>query len=68
MKTKLSKNQIKTAGDVVRSFMRQAKQIKNPKHGQLLFGRFQRALKHLSVPLRDSANREFRRTAGESSP
>ncbi len=43
--------------------MKQAREIKSPKHFELLFGRFQTSLKHLSVDLQDSANREFRRVA-----
>jgi hypothetical protein len=43
--------------------MKQAREIKSPKHYQLLFGRFQSSLKHLSVDLQDSANREFHRVA-----
>ena len=43
--------------------MKQAREIKSPKHFQLLFGRFQESLKHLSIDLQDSANREFRRVA-----
>lgn len=43
--------------------MRQARTIKSPKHFNLLFGRFQSSLKHLSIPLQDSANREFKRIA-----
>lgn len=51
----------------VMRMMRQAQSIKSPKHGQLLFGRFQKALAHLSVELRDACNREFRRVARRSS-
>jgi hypothetical protein len=43
--------------------MKQAREIKSPKHFELLFGRFQSSLKHLSIDLQDSANREFRRVA-----
>jgi hypothetical protein len=43
--------------------MKQAREIKSPKHFELLFGRFQTSLKHLSIDLQDSANREFRRVA-----
>lgn len=43
--------------------MKQAREIKSPKHYQLLFGRFQTSLKHLSIDLQDSANREFHRVA-----
>jgi len=43
--------------------MKQAREIKSPKHFELLFGRFQSSIKHLSVDLQDSANREFRRVA-----
>jgi hypothetical protein len=43
--------------------MKQAREIKSPKHFELLFGRFQKSLKHLSIDLQDSANREFRRVA-----
>jgi len=43
--------------------MKQAREIKSPKHFELLFGKFQKSLKHLSVDLQDSANREFRRVA-----
>ena len=43
--------------------MKQAREIKSPKHFELLFGRFQSSLKHLSIELQDSANREFRRVA-----
>ena len=43
--------------------MKQARAIKSPKHFELLFGRFQKSLKHLSIDLQDSANREFRRVA-----
>jgi len=43
--------------------MKQAREIKSPKHFELLFGRFQSSIKHLSINLQDSANREFRRVA-----
>ena len=43
--------------------MKQAREIKSPKHFELLFGKFQKSIKHLSVDLQDSANREFRRVA-----
>jgi hypothetical protein len=43
--------------------MKQAREIKSPKHFELLFGQFQSSLKHLSIDLQDSANREFRRVA-----
>lgn len=43
--------------------MKQARAIKTPKHFELLFGRFQKSIKHLSIDLQDSANREFRRVA-----
>ncbi len=43
--------------------MKQAREIKSPKHFQLLFGRFQKAIAHLSPDLQDSAIREFRRVA-----
>lgn len=43
--------------------MKQAREIKSPKHFQLLFGKFQKATKHLSIDLQDSAIREFRRVA-----
>jgi hypothetical protein len=43
--------------------MKQAREIKSPKHFELLFGRFQSSIKHLSVDLQDSVNREFRRVA-----
>jgi hypothetical protein len=43
--------------------MKQAREIKSPKHFELLFGKFQKSLKHLSIDLQDSANREFRRVA-----
>ena len=43
--------------------MKQAREIKSQKHFQLLFGRFQTSIKHLSIDLQDSANREFRRVA-----
>lgn len=43
--------------------MKQAREIKNPKHFELLFGKFQKSLKHLSIDLQDSAIREFRRVA-----
>jgi hypothetical protein len=43
--------------------MKQAREIKSAKHFELLFGRFQSSLKHLSIDLQDSANREFRRIA-----
>jgi hypothetical protein len=43
--------------------MKQARSIKSPKHFELLFGKFQKSLKHLSIDLQDSANREFRRVA-----
>lgn len=47
----------------VTSLMHQATKIKSPKHFQLLFGKFQREIKHLSVELQDSTMREFRRVA-----
>jgi hypothetical protein len=43
--------------------MKQARGIKSPKHFELIFGKFQKSLKHLSIDLQDSANREFRRVA-----
>lgn len=43
--------------------MKQATKIKSPKHFQLLFGKFQKAISHLSEDLQDSAKREFRRVA-----
>ena len=43
--------------------MKQATEIKSPKHFQLLFGKFQKAIAHLSEDLQDSAKREFRRVA-----
>jgi hypothetical protein len=50
------------ANNVMR-MMKQAKSIKSPKHFQLLFGKFQGAISHLSESLQDSAKREFRRVA-----
>ena len=43
--------------------MKQATEIKSPKHFQLLFGKFQKAIAHLSEDLQDSDKREFRRVA-----
>ena len=43
--------------------MKQATEIKSPKHFQLLFGKFQKSIAHLSEDLQDSAKREFRRVA-----
>lgn len=45
------------------NLMKQAREIKSPKHFQLLFGKFQKAINHLSEDLQDSAKREFRRVA-----
>ena len=53
---------MKTLNNVTK-MMKQARAIKSPKHFQLLFGKFQKAISHLSENLQESAKREFRRIA-----
>ena len=37
--------------------------FKSAEQFNLAFGKFQKAMSHLSIPVRDSANNEFRRIA-----
>ncbi len=62
-RTTTKTNKTMTNASKVMKLMKQARNIKSPKHFQLLFGKFQSANAHLSVDLQDSANREFRRIA-----
>lgn len=53
-----------TTGNKVRNLLRAARAgFKSAAHFNLAFGKFQKLMNHLSIPLRDSANNEFRRVA-----
>ena len=53
-----------TTGKKVRNMLRAARAgFKSAAQFNLAFGKFQKAMSHLSIPVRDSANNEFRRIA-----